>query len=591
MVLDLAPGVDMRYNLRSSPNARFSESAAKIFIAQIFLALDYCHRSSILHRDVKPENILMSESGHLKLSDFGVAKILPNIEDCRSTSGTHGYMAPEIYMHEHIHGTPAEWFATGITLHEFVTGRRPFEVHKLQAFRGLSVPDEPLEMDFMDTQCDHLSATCKDFLRALLEPSHKRRLGGGKGGLNSIRRHAWFRGVDWTAIENQTNPVPLRPDISHGPRSEVNEEELKRVTAQLAAAPPLCDEEQMIFKDYEYRTAFLRTDDCLAPAIKSLATRPPRPPRSVPPSLMQHNIAKAVTGNFQQSYAPVRPQRSGPGATDVQIARAVVASVGAPYSDCSSDAAGYERRRKRHPAEEESGDDAQPVKKTSPGNSTQQSERQAAAVSVVSPRHGSATRGLSPEWAVNWIEDSRSGLDDRVVSDSDDSDCSDTTGSGARDGCLAGKWPSVTFSTVGRESCQSPPHQTRRNGGDSLSVLGSVDSVLVKDAKTNVVEQTAKQRLKKATAQLSSIPVVSFETEVTKKESRSGKHAFRDDGIKHQSTASTGAKKVSSHKQDSSSTAGWMDLDHHRQRDNRGGVVDAESGGGDGVQEVKWSYY
>lgn len=41
---------------------------------------------------MKPENILMSEDGYLKLSDFGVAKILPNIEDCRSTSGTHGYM-------------------------------------------------------------------------------------------------------------------------------------------------------------------------------------------------------------------------------------------------------------------------------------------------------------------------------------------------------------------------------------------------------------------------------------------------------------------------------------------------------------------
>lgn len=50
MVLDLAPGGDMRYNLRATPNARFTEAAAKIFIAQIFLALDYCHRSSILHR-------------------------------------------------------------------------------------------------------------------------------------------------------------------------------------------------------------------------------------------------------------------------------------------------------------------------------------------------------------------------------------------------------------------------------------------------------------------------------------------------------------------------------------------------------------
>ncbi len=47
---------------------------------------------SALYVDVKPENILMVDDGYIKLSDFGVAKILPNIEDCRSTSGTHGYM-------------------------------------------------------------------------------------------------------------------------------------------------------------------------------------------------------------------------------------------------------------------------------------------------------------------------------------------------------------------------------------------------------------------------------------------------------------------------------------------------------------------
>jgi serine/threonine protein kinase len=152
-------------------------------------------------------------------------------------------------MHDHVHGTPAEWFAAGITLHEFVTGRRPFEVHRLQAFRGLSTPDGPLDLDFLNTQCDHLSVTCKDFLCAMLEPHHKRRLGGGKGGLNSIRRHAWFRGVDWNALENQTHSVPYRPDIAHGPRTDVNEEELKRVTVQLAAAPALGDEEQMIFKE------------------------------------------------------------------------------------------------------------------------------------------------------------------------------------------------------------------------------------------------------------------------------------------------------------------------------------------------------
>ena len=96
MVLDLAVGGDMRYNLKCAPYYRFSEHRARFYIAQVLLAVEACHQACILHRDVKPENILLKENGYVVLSDFGVAKLLDKIEDCRSTSGTHGYMAPGI---------------------------------------------------------------------------------------------------------------------------------------------------------------------------------------------------------------------------------------------------------------------------------------------------------------------------------------------------------------------------------------------------------------------------------------------------------------------------------------------------------------
>ena len=115
MIIDLAAGGDLRFALKFSPNCRFNEVRARFYIAQIIIAVDSCHSASILHRgrrmmntklvaiiydlpelfaltDIKPENILLQANGYLLLSDFGVAKILQDVEDCRSTSGTHGYM-------------------------------------------------------------------------------------------------------------------------------------------------------------------------------------------------------------------------------------------------------------------------------------------------------------------------------------------------------------------------------------------------------------------------------------------------------------------------------------------------------------------
>jgi serine/threonine protein kinase len=77
---------------------------------------------------------------------YGSETHLPTLVECRSTSGTHGYMAPEIYAPGHRHGYPVDYFAIGVTMHELVLGQRPFEARYI---RFLILSYTPLTMTMM----------------------------------------------------------------------------------------------------------------------------------------------------------------------------------------------------------------------------------------------------------------------------------------------------------------------------------------------------------------------------------------------------------------------------------------------------------
>eukprot|EP00606_Chrysophyceae_sp_TOSAG23-5_P000412 GSChrysophyteH2.ASY1.ANO1.1531.1 assembled CDS len=140
LALEFCSGGDLRYNLKSQPHHRYTEKIARFLIAQCLLAVSSCHQARVLHRDIKPENLILDVSGYIKLTDFGVSKYFlgatPSAEGdegdgedtpepmvCKSTSGTHGYMPPEIYFKGHLHGKPADYFAVGVTLHELLLGQ------------------------------------------------------------------------------------------------------------------------------------------------------------------------------------------------------------------------------------------------------------------------------------------------------------------------------------------------------------------------------------------------------------------------------------------------------------------------------------
>lgn len=85
-------------------------------MANLLVALEYVHNQGVVHRDIKPENIVLDSNGYLRLTDFGIARIWsPN--NGKETSGTPGYMAPEVMLRQS-HGVAVDYFALGVICYE-----------------------------------------------------------------------------------------------------------------------------------------------------------------------------------------------------------------------------------------------------------------------------------------------------------------------------------------------------------------------------------------------------------------------------------------------------------------------------------------
>jgi eukaryotic-like serine/threonine-protein kinase len=126
LVMEYVPGGDLRERLQSGE--RLPMETAVRLAAEVAEALGAAHAKGVVHRDVKPANILLTEDGHAKLSDFGIAKLLaaPGITAAATVLGTPHYLAPEVVSGGVV--TPAtDVYALGVVLFEMLVGRRPFE--------------------------------------------------------------------------------------------------------------------------------------------------------------------------------------------------------------------------------------------------------------------------------------------------------------------------------------------------------------------------------------------------------------------------------------------------------------------------------
>lgn len=124
MVMEYCPGGDLGKVI--TREKRIPEERAKIYAAEIILALEDLHKRDIIFRDLKPENVVLDSEGHAKLTDFGLSKegVMDNVS-AKSFCGSIAYLAPEM-LKKSGHGKSVDWYLLGVLIYEMLTGQPPF---------------------------------------------------------------------------------------------------------------------------------------------------------------------------------------------------------------------------------------------------------------------------------------------------------------------------------------------------------------------------------------------------------------------------------------------------------------------------------
>jgi serine/threonine protein kinase len=201
MVLEFVPGGELFTHLRKA--GKFTNDQTRFYAAQIVMAIQCLHTEGVVYRDLKPENLLLDDEGYLKIADFGFAKY---VEDRTWTlCGTPEYLAPEIIQSKG-HGKAVDWWALGILVYEMLSGyppfydENPFGIYQKILANKLEFPR-------------HFEMHARDLVRKLLFADRTKRIGNLKNGAEDIKKHKWFRGLNWAALYNKQIPAPIVPEI------------------------------------------------------------------------------------------------------------------------------------------------------------------------------------------------------------------------------------------------------------------------------------------------------------------------------------------------------------------------------------------
>jgi serine/threonine protein kinase len=184
--------------LHKTKNKRFSEETARLYAAEVLISIETLHMRNIIYRDLKLENILIDETGHCVLSDFGLSKEgVIDGSTTKSFCGSVAYLAPEV-LRKKGHTKSVDWYNFGTFIYEMLESHPPFYAeNKSEIYKNILI--STLKFG------SKLSANAINLLTGLLQKDPAKRMSSSK----EIRSHPWFSKICWTDVENRTLKMPL----------------------------------------------------------------------------------------------------------------------------------------------------------------------------------------------------------------------------------------------------------------------------------------------------------------------------------------------------------------------------------------------
>ncbi|XP_015098439.1 myotonin-protein kinase isoform X2 [Vicugna pacos] len=291
LVMEYYVGGDL-LTLLSKFGERIPAEMARFYLAEIVMAIDSVHRLGYVHRDIKPDNILLDRCGHIRLADFGSCLKLRADGTVRSlvAVGTPDYLSPEILQAvgggpgTDSYGPECDWWALGVFAYEMFYGQTPFYADSTAETYGKIVHYQ--EHLSLPIAVAGVPEEARDLIQQLLCPPETRL---GRNGAGDFQKHPFFFGLDWDSLRESV--PPFTPDFE-GATDTCNFDVVEdRLTAMVSGGgETLSDMRESMplgvhlpFVGYSYSCMALRDDEIPGFMPMELEAEPlPEPPVQEP---------------------------------------------------------------------------------------------------------------------------------------------------------------------------------------------------------------------------------------------------------------------------------------------------------------------